>query len=128
MGWGCWVWGDWGDALTLTLPRRGRGLWIWMGLGNIRGWDGGVRGDWVGGVYWGVGVEIRGVAGLGWLGVRPHPNPPPEGEGIMDKDGVGDIGGWGVSFDRLRMSWGGGGDALTLTLPRRGRELWIWMG
>ena len=48
-------------------------------------------------------------AGLGWLGVRPHPNPPPEGEGVIDKDGVGDIGGWegGVRGAR-KGDWVGG--------------------
>ena len=36
-----------------------------------------------------------GVMG-GGAGGRPHPNPPPEGEGIIDKDGVGNILGWNI--------------------------------
>ncbi len=90
------------------------------------GWGhkGGVRGDWVGGVYWGVGVGIRGVAGLGWLGVRPHPNPPPEGEGVIDKDGVGNIGG---ARGRIRGDWVGG-VYWGVGVEIRGRLGWDGMG
>ena len=40
------------------------------------------------------GFAVNGVAGRG-LGVRPHPNPPPEGEGIY----------WGLG-DVLQFAWG----------------------
>ena len=51
-------------------------------------------------------------------GVRPHPNPPPEGEGIYIGWELGDVGmvggllglGIGGSFDKLRMKESGGWD------------------
>ena len=58
-----------GYAPTLTLPRRGRDFLFFPQLAE--GWGAFCSGD----------------------GVRPHPNPPPEGEGIfcffrsLSKDG-----------------------------------------
>ena len=62
---------------------------VGLGLGNLRaGW-------------WGVGVLGLGVyrsGHVGWLwwgyfsgglGGRPHPNPPPPGEGISEREGKG---------------------------------------
>ena len=36
-----------------------------------------------------MGVGKGEMALVGGLGVRPHPNPPPEGEGISGREGEG---------------------------------------
>ena len=64
----------------------------------------------------GVNVVMFGLEflGIGDWGGRPHPNPPPEGEGIIC-GGMGIIGGWlglglagfGVGRGWLARGWGG---------------------